>query len=469
MRRSTNAPPVTEPPSETCEACIILPVRDESVRIEKCLSAIAHQVDFRRVPINPSRFEVIVLAINCRDNTAALARAFGYRHSRLVLHVLEIDFAPEKSFVGFARKLLMDEACRRLLLLGRDKGIIASTDGDTCVEPTWLASILREVDAGADAVGGRVVADPGERSLLHPTTELVYLRQVAYGFLLAELEHRVDPDPFDQFPRHPNHNGASLAVTAATYARIGGLPDVAEEEDSALYKAILRSGARFRHSMNVRVTTSARLNGRVEHGFSAGLRQFEKLDRDSPSLLVENVSASEIRLRARRILRDLRQELPLRRPAATQVESIARLLGTSASWLWQEIQRPQPWGRLEEQIELRQAIEGKWERSWPKMLLERAIAALRLRLYDLRNSARKDYSGGSIVPSASKRNEVRAMREVERGRRCDTSVVSSGALEQAGQVLSRENNRELHHRLMDSPPQKESNEPAKDALPVEEI
>jgi hypothetical protein len=79
----------------------------------------------------------------------------------------------------------------RFHLLGRPKGIIASTDGDTFVEPTWLAGILQEIDAGADAVGGRIVADPSERLLLHPSAERTYLRQVAYGFLLAELEHLI--------------------------------------------------------------------------------------------------------------------------------------------------------------------------------------------------------------------------------------------------------------------------------------
>ncbi len=376
---------VVQPPLETCEACIVLPARDESARIEKCLLALVNQTDLQRVPFSPSRYEVIVLANNCRDATAAVAREFGRRHPQLALHVAEIQLSSGKSFVGCARKLLMDEACRRLFLLKRHNGIIASTDGDTFVEPTWLAGILREVEAGADAVGGRIVADPSERMLLHPFAERTYLRQVAHGFLLAELEHLIDPDPFDPFPRHPNHNGASLAVTAATYARIGGLSEVREEEDSALYEAILRSGARFRHSLGVRATTSARLDGRVKHGFSAGLKQFYNLNQNSPALLVENVSASEIRLRARRMVRALRHEIQPRRPLMDyQVRAAARLLRISTFWLSQEIHRPQPWGRLVERIGLRQTIEGEWERSWPKMFLEQAIAALRIRLSDLR-------------------------------------------------------------------------------------
>src|SRR4029077_8819615 len=123
--------------------------------------------------------------------------------------------------------------------------------------------------------------------------------------------------------------------------------DVLEDEDKALYQAILRSGARFRHSLDVRVTTSARLDGRVAHGFSAGLRHFGSPGQQSRPLLVESVSASEIRLRARRVLRELSQEIQLNRPqTSSQVRRVARSLGISGSWLWHEIDRPQTWGQL---------------------------------------------------------------------------------------------------------------------------
>jgi hypothetical protein len=220
--------------------------------------------------------------------------------------------------------------------------------------------------------------------------ELTYLRQVAYDFLIAELEDLIDPDPFDPFPRHFNHIGASLAVTAGLYAQIGGLPDVLEDEDKALYEAILRSGARFRHSLEVRVTTSARLDGRVEHGFSAGLRHFGSLGQQSQPLLVESVSASEIRLRARRALRELSRKVQLNRPmTSSQVRRVAQSLGISGSWLWHEIYRPQTWGQLMERVDLRQKMEGEWKQLWPPMVLEKAVAALRIRLSDLRARPRK--------------------------------------------------------------------------------
>jgi len=396
-------PLVDRSPLATCEVCIVVPARDESVRIEKCLSALGRQLDPDGRPIDPAKYEVLVLANNCHDETAARARAFAGRHPHLVLHLVEVNFPPERSYVGCARKLLMDEACRRLFLLGRPDGLIVSTDADSFVDPGWIAGIMREVDAGADAVGGRILADRGERLLLHPAAELTYLRQVAYDFLIAELEDLIDPDPFDPFPRHFNHIGASLAVTARLYAQIGGLPDVLEDEDKALYKAILRRGARFRHSLAVRVTTSARLDGRVEHGFSAGLRHFGSLGQQSRPLLVESVFASEIRLRCRRALRKLSREVQLNRPnTSSLVRGVARSLGVSGSWLWHEINRPQTWGQLMERVDLRQKAEGEWEQLWPPMSLEKAIAALRIRLSNLRVRPRKKDSTrriGKVSPT----------------------------------------------------------------------
>jgi glycosyltransferase involved in cell wall biosynthesis len=108
LKIESGVPLVAQPPLGTCEICVIVPARDESARIERCLSALATQVDLRGIPINPNRFEVIVLANNCRDDTAALALAFGRRHPELLLYVVDILFSPEKSFVGCARKLLMD-------------------------------------------------------------------------------------------------------------------------------------------------------------------------------------------------------------------------------------------------------------------------------------------------------------------------------------------------------------------------
>jgi hypothetical protein len=72
-----------------------------------------------------------------------------------MLHVVELMLESDRAHIGWVRKILMDEAYRRLKSIGRNSGVIASTDGDTRVYPTWIAATLAEINSGVDAVGGR--------------------------------------------------------------------------------------------------------------------------------------------------------------------------------------------------------------------------------------------------------------------------------------------------------------------------
>ena len=134
---------------------VIIPAKDEVANLPATLAALAAQVDEHGQPLPVGCFEVIVLANNCTDHTAAVVREQARLFPHMVLHVAELCLPVAKAHVGRARRLLMDEACARLELLGRRQGIIASTDADTRVAPTWLAAIEAEIAAGADAVGGR--------------------------------------------------------------------------------------------------------------------------------------------------------------------------------------------------------------------------------------------------------------------------------------------------------------------------
>ncbi|MEJ7661828.1 MAG: hypothetical protein WKG07_20740, partial [Hymenobacter sp.] len=60
------------------------------------------------------------------------------------------------------------------------------------------------------------------------------------------------------------HFGASLALTARAYRRVGGLPVVRYLEDEALCQQLRRHDLRLRHSPRVVVHTSARQCGRVD-------------------------------------------------------------------------------------------------------------------------------------------------------------------------------------------------------------
>ena len=83
---------------------------------------------------------------------------------------------------------------------------------------------------------------PEERSRLAPHARRLLLLDVGYRRHLEALADLLDPDPHDPFPRHHQHFGASLAVTPALYAHVGGLPLLPSDEDVVLYRAIRRGG-----------------------------------------------------------------------------------------------------------------------------------------------------------------------------------------------------------------------------------
>ncbi len=314
---------VSNPSHPDCRAIIIVPARDEAVGIVGTLASLARQCGPDGVPLDRRRFEIILLANNCRDETATLARAFARRQPGLALHVVERTLSQAEANVGTARRLLMDEACRRLQANGKPRGVIASTDADTCPELTWLAAILAAIDAGADAVGGRITTAAASRAELDEGARRAHLRDVGYRFLVAEVESLLDPVACDPWPHHYQHFGASLAVTAEAYRRVGGLPRLPALEDVALTMALVLADARVRHSPDVRVITSARTSSRAVRGFATQFREWSAMHAEGVPLLVEAPASVVSRASQRRLLRELWHE--------------TRAGGTGSSSLWARI------------------------------------------------------------------------------------------------------------------------------------
>jgi hypothetical protein len=87
-----------------------------------------------------------------------------------------------------------------------------------------------------------------------------------------------------------------LAVTAAAYAKAGGMPLTRSSEDAALYRAVVASGGRFRHSYRVRVRTSARVLGRAEGGLAFALGSWRDQANAAVPVMVESAKHAEQRL-----------------------------------------------------------------------------------------------------------------------------------------------------------------------------
>jgi len=246
------------PPPDALEACVVVPARDEEALVGACIAALAAQRDVERDAV-----EVILVLDRCTDATATRAReaalAGGVR-----LHVVD---APADG-VGHARRHGMDLACARLFAAGRPHGLIATTDADSEPDPDWLRMQLDAVAAGARAIGGRVELGAAERAALPPA--VVARRGAEARARLARV--RADA-PAGVPAEHHQFSGASLALTAATYAAIGGLEPREALEDEGLERLLRRHGVAVHRLGAVRVTTSGRLGGRARRGLAVDLRR----------------------------------------------------------------------------------------------------------------------------------------------------------------------------------------------------
>ncbi len=360
------------PPTPVLRISVVVPVCNEADHLSATLDALRDQTNTVGQPLDNRTYEVLLLLNNCTDASATVASWYQHQHPAFWLHIADIRLPPKQANVGTARRLLMDEACRRLLTVAGPDGIIASTDGDTTVAADWLWQIEQEISRGADAVGGRILTHTNA----NPSDPIRrwHLRNVTYRCLLAQAEAAIDPCPHDPWPRHFQHFGASLAVTCRAYLQAGRLPAVPYLEDEALYQALLRVDARVRQSPAVRVFTSARTNGRVTVGFSEQLRYWGNLNQTGCEQVVEPAQAMIVKLRARRRLRQYWNV-----PACAFTADLHRVaadLHLTPRWLTDRLAEYRYFGAVWEQIE-QQLLTNNWLADWKPQPITEAIAELR--------------------------------------------------------------------------------------------
>ena len=247
---------------------VAIPARDEADRIGACLAALIVQRDRVGCPLPAGSFEVLVLANGCRDGTAAEVRRWAAT-SPHPIRCIEETLASGSANAGGARRRAMDLAAERLA--GCD-GLILTTDADSTVAITWVAETLAAFKPGIAAVAGYIDAHPAEIVRLGAAFLQRGRLEDRYLSLVAEIEARCDPRPHDPWPNHRVSSGASLAVTAAAYNQVGGLPALPVGEDAAFTALLDRAGLSVRHAMTVVVSTSCRLDGRAPGGAADTMR-----------------------------------------------------------------------------------------------------------------------------------------------------------------------------------------------------
>ena len=255
------------PPEADLRACVVVPARDEEDLVGACLVGLAAQ---RGVGL--FEYEVILVLDGCSDRTGERARAFAAASPELRLHLLE---GPGRG-AGPARRVGMDLACERLLGLGRPDGLVACTDADSVVAPGWLGAQLAAVATGARAIGGRV-------EIRHDDARRLGRRVLRRRAEQSAARHRtvLAAEGRSGAAQHWQFSGASMSLTAATYAQIGGIEPHAALEDEALERSLQRHGVPIERLSAVRVATSGRTEGRASRGLAHDLALATELDRSS--------------------------------------------------------------------------------------------------------------------------------------------------------------------------------------------
>ena len=223
-------------------SCIVaIPTKDEAERLPACLNALAGQRDPTGRPLARGAFGVVIFANNCRDASAEVAHSMA-PGMPFPTRVVEASLLPRFAHAGGARRAAMDLAETWLLARGEPRGVILTTDADSRVAPDWIVNNLAAIEAGADAVLGRVVLDEDGDLLpqaLHDRGAL----ESAYEDLLTEIAALLDPVDDNPWPHHATISGATIAVTREAYRRVGGLPCVPLGEDKAFVAKLSRIDA----------------------------------------------------------------------------------------------------------------------------------------------------------------------------------------------------------------------------------
>ncbi|MGZ6641608.1 MAG: glycosyltransferase family 2 protein [Solirubrobacteraceae bacterium] len=145
-------PPPGEP---TARVVVLVPAHDEADLIARCVASLRAQ----RYPADA--FEVVVVADNCTDDTAARAEQAGAR-------VLVRD-EPDARGKGRALRWAMD----RVLSAADPPDAVVVVDADSVAEPSFLGVLVGRFEAGARAV-------QAESLLAEDGTQRTALRAAAF-------------------------------------------------------------------------------------------------------------------------------------------------------------------------------------------------------------------------------------------------------------------------------------------------
>jgi hypothetical protein len=282
---------------------------------------------------------VVLLLNNCTDGTAEVVKALPKASHRL--HIVECELEGSSASAGVARGMAMNHSASLI-----DDGVMLTTDADAEVPENWIEANLKAIEEGSDAVCGMAVIDPLEALLIPRHLHEDDAREMAYGRLLDEIGAIILPDPADPWPRHSEDSGASIAITASTFRRVGGLPRIPSGEDRALIGMLRLIDARVRHDPNISVIVSGRTEGRAQGGMADTIRRRMVKQDEFVDDRIEPAWVAFRRLRMKRYFSLLWHE-----PTGSRIRKFAQLLAVAPTVIVDAVAAPyvgMGWSQIEE-------------------------------------------------------------------------------------------------------------------------
>ncbi len=146
------------------------------------------------------------------------------------------DLPRREAGVGLARKIGMDEACRRLEIAGNPGGIIASLDADCRVMPNYLQALENHFSPQSSLEACSIDFEYPLRGVDFETP--VYEAITHYEL---QLRYQVEALNYAGFPFARHTIGACMAVRAQAYQDRGGMNKRKIDEDLHFLQPFIRA------------------------------------------------------------------------------------------------------------------------------------------------------------------------------------------------------------------------------------
>ena len=209
---------------------VVVPAYNEAAHIERTLAHLAAQTD--------RDFTLLVVDNGSTDDTAALVRAYADIAVRLLVE--------EEKGVGCA----VDTGFRHAIDHGAT--MLLRTDADCLPHPGWAAAARAALDGGAGMVCGRIRARRDENG---PAARAAF--RVLVG--LAATFGRLRPaNRGGYLAPYRMHAGNNMAITAALYLAVGGMPRRPSPTDRTFLNRVRRHTAAISRSRTMVVENSTR-------------------------------------------------------------------------------------------------------------------------------------------------------------------------------------------------------------------